>query len=90
MFWRKNKSERLRIQVLQQKVDTLEQTVKSLVSAIEIINNRLDKHVEFISSVSKTNSLILKILDFQNSPEGKNNDDVKFLGFVYDEDEEEK
>ena len=90
MFGRKNKSEKSRNQALQQKVDTLEQTVKSLVDALEIITNRLDKHVEFISSVSKTNSLILKILDFQNSPKGNDSDDVKFLGFVYDEDEEEK
>lgn len=90
MFWRKNSTQKLKIEELQQKVDTLEQTVVSILGAIEIINNRLDKHVEFISSISKTNSTVLRMLDFQNSPVGKNNDDVKFLGFVYDEDEEEE
>lgn len=90
MFWRKNNTQKLKIEELQQKVDTLEQAVVSILGTIEIINNRLDKHVEFISSISKTNNTVLRMLDFQNSPEGKNNDDVKFLGFVYDEDEEEK
>lgn len=90
MFWRKNSTQKLKIEELQQKVDTLEQAVVSILGDIEIINNRLDKHVEFISSISKTNSTVLRILDFQNSPTGKNNDDVKFLGFVYDEDEEEE
>ncbi len=90
MFWRKNSAQKLKIEELQQKVDTLEQAVVSILGTIEIINNRLDKHVEFISSISKTNSTVLRMLDFQNSPEGKNNDDVKFLGFVYDEDEEEE
>ena len=46
------------------------------------------RYLEFISSISKTNNLLLKIVDYQNSPSGKNNDDLKFLGFVYDEDEE--
>ena len=90
MFWRKNSTQKLKIEELQQKVDTLEQAVVSILGDIEIINNRLDKHVEFISSISKTNSTVLRMLDFQNSPVGKNNDDVKFLGFVYDEDEEEE
>ena len=90
MFWRKNNTQKLKIEELQQKVDTLEQAVVSILGTIEIINNRLDKHVEFISSISKTNSTVLRMLDFQNSPVGKNNDDVKFLGFVYDEDEEEE
>lgn len=90
MFWRKNSTQKLKIEELQQKVNTLEQTVVSVLGNIEIINNRLDKHLEFISSISKTNNTVLRILDFQNSPAGKNNDDVKFLGFVYDEDEEEE
>jgi len=55
-----------------------------------ILNKRLDKHMQFIDSLSRTNTALLKILDLQNSPVGKTSDEVKFLGFDYEDEAEEK
>jgi|TARA_R110002124_G_scaffold215419_2_gene381374 nucleoside-triphosphatase THEP1 len=88
MFWKKDNTDKLKIEELERKVNALDRSIVSILGSMEILSNRLDKHVEFISSISKTNNLLLKIVDYQNSPSGKNNDDLKFLGFVYDEDEE--
>ena len=88
MFSKKKDNQEKKIQALEEKVVTIEDSLMKLLKSIEIISRRLDTHVEFISSISKTNNLVLKILDFQNSPPGQNDDDAKFLGFDFEEDEE--
>ena len=88
MFSKKNDTQEKKIQQLEEKVVIVEDSLMKLLKSIEIISRRLDTHVEFISSISKTNNLILKILDFENSPPGQNDDDAKFLGFDFEEEEE--
>lgn len=88
MFAKKNDVQEKKIQQLEEKVVIVEDSLMKLLKSIEIISRRLDTHVEFISSISKTNNLILKILDFENSPPGQNDDDAKFLGFDFEEEEE--
>ena len=68
MFWKKDNTDKLKIEELERKVNALDRSIVSILGSMEILSNRLDKHVEFISSISKTNNLLLNIVDYQNKP----------------------
>lgn len=89
-MWGKKDSYNKKISDLALRLAQLEETNKVLASTVMILNKRLDKHMQFIDSLSRTNTTLLKILDLQNSPVGKTSDEVKFLGFDYEDEAEEK
>jgi len=89
-MWSKRDNKLKLIADLELRVAQLAESNKVLAQTVMILNKRMDQHISFMNALSETNTTILRILDFQNSPVTKKSDEVKFLGFDYEDETEEK